>query len=142
MPPFLELLPPPPLLRFDPEPEEPEDPDEAVVEPSVRAPVPRAFAQRARAAAASLARVAADIGRRRPSCFAPAEEAAGEEEEEDDDFDDFDEDEDDDEADDARDAVCPPAPKIELSRSSSDCICSRIETASLSFSKDRSMACL
>ena len=142
MPPFFELLPPRPLLRFEPEPpEELDDPDEAVVEPSVRAPVPRAFAQRARAAAASLARVAGDIGRRRPSCFAPAEEAAGEEEEDDDDFDDFDEDEDD-EGDDARDDVCPPAPKIELSRSSSDCICSRIETASLSFSKDRSMACL
>ena len=140
IPPFLELLLLPlllPPLRFPPEP--PDEADEAVVEPSVRAPVPRAFAQRARAAAASLARVAGDIGRRRPSCFAPAEEAAGEDEEEDE-GDDLDDDEDEEDEDDARDDVCPPAPKIELSRSSRDCICSRIETASLSFSKDRSMA--
>lgn len=113
----LELL-PPPL-------------DEAVVEPSVLAPVPRAFAQRARAAAASLARVAGDIGRRRPSCFAPPEDAVEEEEEDDDDA-----------AGVERDVWPPPAPKSELSRSSSDCICSRIDTASLSFSNDRSMACL
>ena len=114
----------PPLL-FDP-PLLLEPPD-ALEPPSVVAPVPRAFAQRARAAAASLARVAGDIGRRRPSCFAPAEEPA--------------EEEDDDEGDDATDReVCPPAPKRELSLSSRFCICSRIDTASFSFSKDRSMA--
>ncbi len=102
---------------------------ELFVLPSVVAPVPRAFAQRARAAAASLARVAADIGRRRPSCFAPEEDP--EEEVVDDD---------DDEA--VAREVCPPAPKSELSRSSRFCICSRIDTASFSFSKDRSMASL
>ena len=98
--------------------------------PSVVAPVPRAFAQRARAAAASLARVAGDMGRRRPSCFAPVEEPADEE------------DDDDDGEDAAEREVCPPAPKSELSRSSRFCICSRIDTASFSFSKDRSMVCL
>ena len=98
---------------------------ELFVLPSVVAPVPRAFAQRARAAAASFARVAADIGRRRPSCFAPDEDLVEVEEAE------VDADE--------RD-VCPPAPKSELSRSSRFCICSRIDTASLSLSKDRSMA--
>jgi hypothetical protein len=124
-----------PPLRLAP-PDEPDPPPlEAVVEPRVRAPLPRAFAQRARAAAASLARVAGDIGRRRPSCFAAPEEA-GEEV-----ADDGDDDDDDPDDDDERD-VWPPAPKIELSRSSSDCICSRIETASLSFSNDRSMASL
>ena len=82
MPPFCFALPP---LDF----ELPFDFDElaAVVEPSVFEPVPRAFAQRARAAAASLARVAGDIGRRRPSCFVPPAEAAGEEEDEEEDED-------------------------------------------------------
>lgn len=89
----------------------------------------RAFAQRARAAAASFARVAGDIGRRRPSCFAPV--AADE-----DDVLGVDVDEDDD------DCRCPPAPKSELSRSSRDWICSRSDTASLSLSKDRSMGLL
>jgi hypothetical protein len=101
---------------------------ELFVLPSVVAPVPRAFAQRARAAAASLARVAGDIGRRRPSCFAADEDP--EEEDGDGDEDVVDRE------------VCPPAPKRELSRSSRFSICSRIDTASFSFSKDRSMACL
>lgn len=80
-------------------------------------------AQRARAAAASFARVAADIGRRRPSVLAAAdeEEVSG--------------------------AVLPPLPllalrpppKRELSRSSSDWICSRSETASFNFVNDRSI---
>ena len=97
---------------------------------------PRA-AQRARAAAASFARVAGDIGRRRPSCFAPP---------------------------DAPllfvppllDVLPPPPllarplvpllllpllppPKSELSRSSNAWICSRSETASFNLSRDKSM---
>ena len=74
-------------------------------------------AQRARAAAASFARVAVDIGRRRPSVLvAPDEEELPP-------------------------AVLPPRPppKRELSRSSSDWICSRIETASFNLVSDRSM---
>jgi hypothetical protein len=87
---------------------------------------PRARAQRARAAAASLARVAADIGRRRPSCFAAALPPPV--------------------------LLLPiellPAllvlrlllpPKIELSRRSSSSICSRIATASFNLSRDKSM---
>lgn len=79
------------------------------------------FAQRAFAAAASFARVAADIGRRRrwpPLLFVlpvlavrlllPEED-------------------------------CDPPPNKELIRSSNALICSRNDTASLSFSKDRSM---
>jgi hypothetical protein len=79
-------------------------------------------AQRALAAAASFARVAADIGRRRPSVLvAPDEEELSP-------------------------AVLPPPAlalrpplKRELSRSSSVWICSRIETASFNFVSDRSM---
>lgn len=79
-------------------------------------------AQRARAAAASFARVAADIGRR----FLVVLVAADEEEP-------------------LAVLVLPPVlplrppPNSELSRFSSDWICSRIETASFNFSSDRSM---
>lgn len=122
----------PPRLAEDVEDDEPlpalfEAVLEALFGP-IDPPPLRAFAQRARAAAASLARVAADIGRRRPSCFAPVaaeEEAEPDVEVEEDD-----------------DCRCPPAPKSELSRSSSDWICSRSDTASLSLSKDRSIGLL
>lgn len=55
---------PPPLFLA-----EPDDFDAPLAVPP---PLP-ALAHRARAAAASFARVAADIGRRRPSCLAPDE---------------------------------------------------------------------
>ena len=54
----------PPLRFADPS-------DELLVELFAAAVPPSRLAQRARAAAASFARVAADIGRRRPSCFEP-----------------------------------------------------------------------
>ncbi len=79
-------------------------------------------AQRARAAAASFARVAADMGRRRPSVLVAADEEEL-----------------------LAVLVLPPVlpprppPKSELSRFSSDWICSRSETASFNFSSDRSM---
>ncbi len=79
-------------------------------------------AQRARAAAASFARVAADMGRRRPSVLVAADEEE------------------------LAVLVLPPVlpprppPKSELSRLSSDWICSRSETASFNFSSDRSMS--
>lgn len=98
-----------------------------VVAPPVLAP---RRAQRALADAASLARVAADIGRRRPSVLAEPPEADEE--------------------------LLPPLvlllpppldelllpprlllPKSDSSRASSDWICSRIETASFNFSNDR-----
>ncbi len=77
-------------------------------------------AQRARAAAASFARVAADMGRRLPSVLVAADEEE-------------------------LLAVPPPVfplrppPKSELSRFSRDWICSRSETASFNFSNDRSI---
>ncbi len=79
-------------------------------------------AQRARAAAASFARVAADMGRRRPSVLVAADEEEP-----------------------LAVPVLPPVvpprppPKSELSRFSSDWICSRSETASFNFSSDKSM---
>src|SRR4051794_37495942 len=83
---------------------------------------PRAAAQRARAAAASLARVAGDMGRRLPRPrpiprLTPggAEKDGAEDEEEE-----------------------APPPNKELRRASSACICSRSETASFSLSSDRS----
>lgn len=77
------------------------------------------FAQRALAAAASFARVAADIGRRRrspPPLFALPPRLLL-----------------------LEDDVDAPLNK-ELIRSSNALICSRNDTASLSFSRDRSMA--
>lgn len=90
--------------------------------------LPLRDAQRARAASAILARVAADIGLRRPSLFEPEPEAM---------------------------LVLellplplvpppppprPPAPKSELRRFSNASICSRSDTASRSLSRDRSIA--
>ena len=83
---------------------------------------PFCFAQRAFAAAASFARVAADIGLRRRSppplvvLLLVAERLLLLEED------------------------CDPPPNKELIRSSNALICSRNDTASLSFSRDRSMA--
>jgi hypothetical protein len=74
--------------------------------------VPRR-AQRARAAAASFARVAADMGRRRPSVFAAL----------------------------VLGLLLPtlPPPNKDFSRRSKVSICSRIETASFNLSRDKSM---
>jgi hypothetical protein len=78
---------------------------------------PLRFAQRAFAAAASFARVAADIGRRRPSVLPDVVRLLLCDEED----------------------VDPPVNRA-LIRSSNTWICSRSETASLSFSRDRSIA--
>ena len=88
--------------------------------PALASLSPRRAAHRARAAAASFARVAFDIRPRRPPPLRPAPAA--------------------------REGVelvvdePPPPPKSELSRSSSACICSRRDTASFNLFKDRSMS--
>ena len=99
------------------------DVDALVLPPPVLLLPPLRFAQRAFAAAANFARVAADMGRRRRSplpLVVPEPDVLA-----------------------VRLVVeedCDPPPNKELMRSSNALICSRNDTASLSFSRDRSMA--